>query len=365
MLGLGRSGWIVLSAFYLAACGRGGGDSGAGAEVVPPATPLSNAQATEAATSAATSLVAALSALVLDVPGLPAAAAGGERRRGAARSALQMALLASARVGATRCAGGGSIQATCNEDGGVSTLVTRAEECGTIDEQHGLSVLTNGELRVRVQARGVCGSGEVPPGVTRTLRYRHFRVTIRDGPRLLETFAAPVLAQRIEPTGSGCADVGRMTVDGRVLVTRADGVDVTLDADTLTLLLSAESPPCVQHVEATGRLDVFDHTSGRQLDSSLHGLRVAFALEPTPVSAALDGAATLDCVGAVVYASEAPLIGNGPCASGGTLRLTLPSGARARSLIGAGGGVDFDYDGDGTPDRSVASCLDPSLAACR
>ena len=363
----GRSGWILAGALCLAACGGGSGrDAGPGAEVFPPATPLSDVQATEAASGAAVSLVAALSALVLDVPGLPAASTIADRHHG--RSALSVrrwASLAGQGGRSSRCAGGGTIQATCGEDGSGSTLLTRADECGTFDDAHGLYVITNGELRIRIQARGICRTGQVPADAPRTLRYRHFRATIRDGPSVLETFAAPVLTQRIEPSGTGCADVGRMVLDGRAVVTRADGVDVTLDTDGLILQLSANATPCVQQVEATGRLDVFDHTSGRQLDAALHGLRMTFEVESNPVAASIDGAATLDCVGEVAYASDAPLTGSGPCASSGALRLTLPSGATARSRAQAGGVVEFDYDGDGHVDRTVASCLDPSVAACR
>jgi hypothetical protein len=364
----GRSGWILAGAFCLAACGGGGGrDVGAGTEVFPPATPLSDEQATEAASGAALSLVAALSALVLDVPGLPAASTAADGNHG--RSALSVRRWASlARQGgrSSRCAGGGTVQATCGEDGSGSTLLTRADECGTFDDAHGFYVITNGELRIHIQARGICRTGQVPADASRTLRYRHFRATIRDGPSVLETFAAPVLTQRIEPSGAGCAGVGRMTFDGRAVVTRADGVDVTLDTDGFILQLSDPgAPTCVQQVEATGRLDVFDHSSGRQLDAALHGLRMAFALESNPVAASIDGAATLDCVGEVAYASDAPLAGSGACASSGALRLTLPSGVTARSRARAGGVVEFDYDGDGQVDRTVGSCLDPTVAACR
>ena len=258
-------------------------------------------------------------------------------------------------VQAAPCPGGGTIDATCAERGGRTTVAARSTDCVLIDERRGVREIVSGALEVSIEAPGVCQSGEVPPAAPRTLRYRHFRATVYDGPVVIESFAAPLLTQRIEPSARGCADVGHVALDGRLLVARTNAVDVTLDAHGLELALTAGGVPCFRQVEARGRLDVFDHVSGRQFAAALRGLRVSFEAGSVALVAALDGAATLDCIGEIVYATEVPLSIAGPCASAGTIHITLPSGSTARTRSGAGG-VEFDYDGDGNTDRFAASC---------
>jgi len=357
-----RAGWILAAAITLAACGGAAGNDDTEG-VLPPSPPLRDEAAAEAASGAAVSLAAALSALVRNPPDSTGAPARAGLLDAPALVARRLAA-DTARPGAAVCAGGGTIRATCREGGARTVLVTHADECGVVDAPSGLYVVTDGDLTAEIGARGICRSGEVPPTVPRTLRYRHFRATVRDGPEVLETFAAPVLEQRIEPAASECGTAGRMTFEGRVSLRQIDGVDVTLDAHALSLALTAGGPPCMQQMEATGRLEMFDHASARRFAAALRDVHVAFDPASDALAAAIDGRATLDCVGSVTYASAVPLVIDGPCASGGSLRVTLPSGATARMVVGEAGDVAFDYDNDGRIDRVVAFCLDPSLAAC-
>ena len=353
--------WLWINALCLAACGGTGSDPVAG--VLPPATPLSDAQAIEAASGAAVSLISALSVLGLDAPEVAPSPAIAGLRAARSMSVSRVGAAGGAGARAAPCTGGGTIEATCAESGGRTIVVSRSTACGLVDDSRGVAVVTDGELDISIDALGVCQTGTVPPSAARTLHYRHFRATVHDGPLVIESFTAPLLTERLETTVVGCGDAGRVELDGRLLVARSNGVDVTLDAHQLELRLSAAGEPCVQTLEATGRLDVFDHAGGRQFSAALRALRASFDVGSTVVRASIDGAATLDCVGAVAYASDAPLSIGGACASRGVLRVTLPSGVKARATLSESG-IEFDYDGDGAPDRSVESCTDPSVAAC-
>ncbi|MEO8606169.1 MAG: hypothetical protein ABI629_26595 [bacterium] len=337
----------------LAGCGGGGGgDEASGVGSVPtPRVALSDAEATEAATGAGLTLASMLRALATDPPGVASSA-------DVARTAGAMATAAGQSAG---CVNGGSLTAACRVDHGRSVLTATARECQLDGTVNGLQVTIAGGLRATINDADVCRSGVIPNAAVRTYRFTDFQGVTRNGVQIVEEFTTQDLTQVVQPLGVGCAGAqAEVTTRGRVRVRRSNGTDLLIDALPLTLTVLSDGTPCAQHISGSGRADVRDYASGHALRAALDGLSLVNRIGAPDVE--FDGAVAVDCIGALEFATDEPLLLTTPCASAGALRIHLPSGAMARSRFDASG-LALDANGDGIPERTVADCT--AASTCR
>lgn len=77
------------------------------------------------------------------------------------------------------------------------------------------------------------------------------------------------------------------------------------------------------------------------------------------------GTVSTDCAGIVSFETIEPLHfpASGDCGTGGQLRVTAGADSAVVTLTG-GGGVELDYDADGSADDTFASCTAAALARC-
>jgi hypothetical protein len=241
-------------------------------------------------------------------------------------------------------------------------LRATADDCEIDDAASGLHWVYDGTVELTLAEADACDDGDIAPDVDHTLRFTNFQAVGRDGDQIVETFSAPRLTQTVQPLGFGCAgSLSRVTMQGRVRIVRRDGIDIMIDAFGATLLQQADGSPCRSRTIADGRVDLYDYAGRRALRASLNELALAGS---TADGYTLDGFAMVDCIGRIGFRGAEPIRLAAPCASSGRFELLLPSGSGAASSFDDGA-VSLDADGDGIPERSVASCTDPSLAMCR
>lgn len=332
---------LVVAVLTTSGCGGSGGDGMTDEATVPtPAVALTDAQAVESGAGAALTFIAALRTLAGDAP---------------APSTAATAMAAGpAGISAGQCLNGGVLVASCRTEDGIATLTSRAQDCDLLDPASGYRITFNGELRVALAAPDVCRSGEIPDEVPRTYRYRDFQAVVRDGDRIVETFNAPQLIERVTPRSGGCAGGDHdATLDGRVQIRRDDGTDLRIDTAGLRLARRFDGTPCTARVVADGVATFADAAGGRTVRAALHELVLSG-------DGRLSGDADLACAGRFGFDVEAGDAAT--CPSGGGV-FQLPSGAAAGADFAAGG-VSLDANGDGTAERTVDSCRALVTAGC-
>jgi hypothetical protein len=154
--------------------------------------------------------------------------------------------------------------------------------------------------------------------------------------------------------------------DCRNIVEEAD-LDSFIDGSiTLETASACFTPPPTTGTMMVGIDASVDLTTGEQV------LAGTFALTEA-ITTATDGTRTLDvngsgdvdCVGEFDIETTDPLVlpPDADCLTAGVVRVGIGG---TDSIIGAteGGGLELDYDADGTADDTVNSCNDSELATC-
>lgn len=332
---------LVVAVLITSGCGGSGGDGMTDEATVPtPSVALTDAQAVESGAGAALTFIAALRTLAGDAP---------------ATSTAATAMAAGpAGISAGQCLNGGVLVASCRTEDGIATLTSRAQECELLDLASGYHVTFNGELRIEIAAPDVCRSGVIPNEVPRTYRYRNFQAVMRDGNRVVETFDAARLTERVTPRSGGCAGGDHdARLDGRVQISRDGGTVVRIDTTGLRLARRFDGTPCTGRVVADGVATFTDAAGGRTVRAALHELALSG-------DGRLSGDADLACAGRFGFDVETDDAAT--CPSGGGV-LQLPSGTAAGADFAAGG-VSLDADGDGVAERTVESCRALVTAGC-
>jgi hypothetical protein len=268
------------------------------------------------------------------------------------------------------CPAGGTMDVSCRESGANSVLTAVMANCRIPDEETGLLLTSSGTFVATVASRGVCSTGVIPDKVRIVTHFTNFTSIFTDaGGTVVASLLLPDLTETFDPLGQGCAGSnGNLTLNGSYTITMADaGIDLSSVASNLTFQGGSSGTPCVLELTATGDLDVSDHSNDRHFTASFPGNRVTFAQGPEySMLTSLDGSMSLSCIGDVVLQTETPLrLPGGGCASDGRLLVTLAGATTGRIDFTADGGVAFDYDADGTADKVVGDCRDPSVHQCR
>jgi hypothetical protein len=365
-----------------------------GCGVLPTATPSRTASPTPSATPSATPkpiptaavepasgvALSTLTALTLIVTGLPAGS-GASALAPPLSGVLGTRPLALAGAGAFASGTGhaattvpcdsGSMDVSCSESGSSSTLTTVLYNCRLVDPTSGDSMTANGNMTITVAARGVCATGVIPDNVMVATHYRSFSSTTTDSHgAVIETVSFSEMTETVVPTGQqGCAGAdGTLTENGSFSMA-APGISANLSgsATNLALQVTSTGSPCTMYVIATGGLALTDQAANRRFTvSAFQGAGATL----TPQSddsllATLAGTLATDCVGTVTLQTTTALhLVGAPCPTAGVLWVTRADGTNGRITFTAGGGMAFDYTGDGLTERTVASCRDPSVAQC-
>jgi hypothetical protein len=384
-------GWPRLGRFLLAsavasilsACGGGGGGGGQ-----PQPTPGPD-QAVERSSGLAVSTITGLSVVIAGVPGAQpggAAATGGLDTGGwrgvqagavtavgelvAGNSGIASAADEDAAGGGAAecdsCPDGGSVCGSCDQHGSNYTLSGSFSNCKIFDSSSGSTLVLGGGLAVTAADPSVC-EGVIPSDTAVTIQLSKFSAQVRDAQGHTESVSAN-LTETITPSGYGCAPInGTMSLNGSLGVTsQAEGVDVSVNAQNLTLTLTSSGVPCVTQILANGGLGVTDRLNARSLSEGFDNLRVTVADQSdSSVLSTIDGGLSATCIGNLTLQTlqSIRIPAGGQCPTGGVIAVQRDDGASGHIRFNAGGSVVIHY-GDGTPDKTAASCRDASLSQC-
>lgn len=393
----------VLAAICItaAACGGGGGGDG-GPGPGPEPSLCEGPGCVESAAGAAVSTVVSLTSTRVGVPGTAtdaeAAASAladsqapsprAASRTSAGRRTLEIvrhagmaalgrsraaALTASGSEAAQECAdceNGGHVCADCRDRNDSSTVNLNFSDCTIIDENTGNILVADGGLSITFAEGDLCTSGEVPAGTAFTTRFDGLSVVVREPSGALIGRVTADFTASTDPLGEGCAGENvAESLDGSLDVQSIpERVDVSLRFRSLNLVETSSGDPCTEVIAADGGLDVSDRANGRQFAATFRDFRVGLTEsgDGDSLIATLDGGVSSSCFGEIELDTLEPVeIGaDDVCPSAGSLALNRPDGTRSLIRFTAAGSVEFDYDGNGTVDRAVASCVDASVAQC-
>jgi len=355
-------------------CGGSGGGGPAASSVTP-------AQTLEAAAPVAVSTVSALLQLPPDASGVL-----GEGLRAPGRSAFRNARLPALGMAAMlrgesralslslQCEDGGKVGATC--DAGQKASRVRASFSGCAFEIASVgSAELDGVFAATIVDPSYCSTGKTDAMTAIDARFTDFTAVIagEDGStrRLrLDLF------QSATPSGDGCAIDGEeltdgdLLVDGRVTIQSDDPpIDLVVRADELRYELVSGGDPCQAALTVNGRTRVEDRIRERTYDQTYEDLVITLAEDAGGGGCVtVDGAVENACLGGrVVYRTVDPVCFDdvGECPLSGVLEVTPPGGvAPGRIRFTPGGGVEIDVEGDGTIDRTLASCRDADRSLC-
>ncbi len=366
---------VMLLCFQLAACGGGGGSGSNQPTPTPRPTPAAET-ALEAVGGVAQSAVVGVAVIVAQIP-IPTPVAGAalapRAERLPASSAAAGTVLASVTEalrstgdgGAAvlgNCPRGGTVDATCTEQGGSTTVSSSFSSCAIAGPSPSDTITSSGGLTTTVASIGVCRTGALPRNVRITTRFNNFTGTLRAGNGTLIERVSGSFTQTIDPSGQGCAGAdGTLTTDGSLNAQQPSiGIDVALVARGLSFALgSSGGAPCTRTVTASGGMDVDDRATGRRFSTNLRGLEMTLTKEQNDaVAATLDGSMAVNCLGDIDLQTPSPLmIPNGTdCPTAGLLALMRADGIDGQVGFTAEGGFDIDLDADGLPEKEVSSC---------
>lgn len=260
------------------------------------------------------------------------------------------------------CSEGGTVNLSCQESGGNSTITASLSNCGVL--VGGEVVTSDGNFVVVVTNPGVCSSGVIPNNVPFTTHFIGFSATYSDGTGT----STPDFTETVDASGLGCAEEldGTFTLDGSFVVTAPDGVDLSGTTSQLRMQITSSGAPCVLQVTGNGSLDLKDNGNDRQFSASFANTRATVQAGPySSLQESLDGHLNASCVGEMTVTTNTPLtVPGGGCSTGGQLSVAFADGTHGNIHFTSEGGVEFDYNGDGTFDNAVSNCHDSSISQC-
>ncbi len=269
------------------------------------------------------------------------------------------------------CERGGTISASCGESGGSSTINASFSKCAMFDDVTGLLMTASGRVVIVVAAPGVCSSGVIPDNVRISTKFTGFSAVFTDpysGAEITRV-ALSNLTETIDPSGQGCLGPnGTFTLNGSFTVTMPEAdVDLSGTANKLALQTTSSGAPCVLQLIANGSVDLKDNSSGRHFSESFANTGATLQEAPDgSLLGSLNGSLNASCVGEMTLTTDEPIaLPGGGCAQDGQLSVAFADGTHGRIWFTAGGGLAFDYDDDGTPDRQVMDCSDASVSQCK
>ncbi len=224
----------------------------------------------------------------------------------------------------------------------------------------------------------------IPPGASFVSEFGDYVQSVRDASGNFSIFAANsvsfftadpegcVLAQP-DPLGLGALGDGFLVSDGSVREIEGNANGVTADTSTTSFalsldILSFQEDTCEVDVTVTGQLDVSDFLAGEQFSQTYH----EYFISEIPLSGGnalldIDGFTTTDCLGDVYQLTREPLrvSTDAECPTGGVLEVTTLADEKV-STVGytTSGGLEFDFDDDGSIDQRLGSCEDLELQQC-
>jgi hypothetical protein len=288
----------------------------------------------------------------------------------AAPDAVTASIAAALRSGAEgagavlgNCPLGGTIDASCNEQGGSSMVSSTLSNCSIAASRPGETVVSSGRLTTTVAAIGVCRTGVLPQNVRITTRFENFTAALRAADGTLIERLTGSFTQTIDPSGQGCAGVhGSLSIDGSLAVERPSArADIALVAGGLRFSLGSSGPePCARELLTNGSMEVDDRATGRRFTSRFRDLRMLLVEEDNDaVTASFEGAMGVDCLGELELRTEEPLwLPNASdCPTAGLLVVLRADASEARVGFTAAGGLEIELDTGGVPERTeVSSC---------
>jgi hypothetical protein len=339
---------------------------------------LTGGDAAEAAAQAA--IVTANAFEVIDLGSASAGGAGGTGGgNGLAPMGASEIGTTGGRIGSS-CQGGGTRDESCTLRSGRAQLEIVFDACTvTIGAQQ---LVVDGRLTRTVDDLQFCETGQIGDRVEVTDALTDFRQTTTrpDGGGASVFELSGTYTRRFVFTSSGCnGGIGTEHFDGDlafrctpampsgVAGCPAGGRDLALVARDLTVNRARIGVGVCPPKTVFGRLEVDDRISGQAFDTVYRNFVVAEAVRETgEVDLQLEGGLTLDCLGEVSIVTEVPLrrSPSAGCPSRGILLIRLPDGLQ-HAVRYHDGGLEIDLDGDGKPDRTTATCEDPSLAQCQ
>lgn len=312
----------------------------------------------ERTAGAASSILVALVTLLTDIPVF-----GGDSGAAAVSAGGRAAALEP-------CQDGGTLDVSCQASGGNSTLTTSWSNCRIRDDVTGVVATSDGTFVMVVASGDVCTTGVIPSNVHTMTHFTSFSTTYTDGSGTLITqVSLPDLWETVDPSGSGCAGPnGTFALNGSFAVT-TPVLDINLSgtANSLSMQTTSSGVPCAADVITNGSLFLTDGANDRRFLASFAGTHARFQPGPNDsILGSLDGPLDLSCVGGMTLTTETPLtLPGGGCPTGGRLSVDFEDGTSGRIHFTSSGGVEFDYNADGSVDNTVSSCRDSSISQCR
>ena len=364
----------LASALALGGCnGSGGGGSSS--------SPVSPAETLEASAPVAVSTVSALLQLPPDASGVL-----DEGLRVPGRSAFRNARLPALEMEATlrgesralslnlQCGEGGRVAASC--DAGEKESRVRASFSGCAFEISSVGAAElDGVFAATIADPSYCSTGETDPMTAIEARFSDFTAVIEGDDGSTRRLRLDLL-QSARPAGAGCAIDGEeltdgvLLLDGKVTIESDDPpIDLVIRADDLSYELVSGGDPCEATLTVNGRTRVEDRIRDRRYDQAYDDLVLTLAEDAAGGGCVtIDGAVENACLGGrIVFRTIDPICFNedAECPRSGVLEVTPPGGATpGRILFTPAGGVEIDVEGDGTVDRTLASCRDADRNLC-
>lgn len=338
----------LLAAALMVGCGSSGGGDQRSVEI------LQGEAAVEAGVQAAVSLATLVGALVGEV---------GPQVRGQAAQMSAVGSSAIARAVRASCPFGGTTDGECRESGGRTFVRSSFSDCRMSDVDNRFELRFNGRADITFEGVGICASPSLALDRVSRIELRDYREEWHAPTGVFRVIEAPRLTREYRPVAGGCSsENGDHIFDGRIVLSAQQFVWALRMRGT-RIAVRSSGVPCDQVAEITGEIDVDDRLRGSRFVVDADGLRVAqTGTFDGEMAIALDGPASIDCVGDVRYATDSRLRIARACPHAGSLSMQV-NGATARAGFTTAG-IEIDTDGDGEVDLETGGCGAEAMAAC-
>ncbi|MGH7787347.1 MAG: hypothetical protein ACRERC_10805, partial [Candidatus Binatia bacterium] len=263
-----------------------------------------------------------------------------------------------------------------------ATEFTQTFDHCTFDDVGGTGSLT-GQLAISSTSSALC-SGAIPRDASFVLTLDSFTHDIAIGgggffrsfhqySESYEMAPADCTVSHPDVVGFGVRGSGQRVLTGVLRRFDIDGSgtlitdsESAVDALAISVGGTQVAEECQGTVTLTGAISAADFRGGTQATIDLTDFHVVqVPQEDGTVLLQLNGTAGTDCLGDVTLSTIEPLRARrgGRCFTAGRLETQL-AGRTASSTYGDGGGLDLDFDADGSPDQHFAACTDVPMDQC-